>query len=107
MHPIAFRREGGAERGAARDDAVECRPFRAKRAGHRFIGGVVAHETEMRRRYPGQPDLDPRHHADPIAVLPAAMAGMEREAAEAVEDRLAAIKLDRQRIMRPVADHDV
>ena len=38
---------------------------------------------------------------------PPAMPGMEREAAEPVEHRLAAVDLDRQRIMRPVADDDV
>jgi len=35
------------------------------------------------------------------------MAGMERKAAEPVEDRLLLVDLDRQRKVRPVADHEV
>ena len=48
-----------------------------------------------------------RQHADPVAVLAPAVAGVEREAAEPVEDRLALVDLHRQRVMRAVADDDV
>src|SRR5438105_7174346 len=37
----------------------------------------------------------------------AAMSGMKREAAEPVKDRPAFVNLDRQRVVRPMADHDV
>ena len=52
-------------------------------------------------------ERDAREHADPVAVLAAAVAGVEGKAAQAVENRLALVNLDRQRKMRAVAHDDI
>ena len=68
----------------------------------------MADELECQARLDPLPiALSPHHHAEPVAVAVPAMPGMKREAAQPVKDRLAAVDFDRQRIMRPVADHHV
>src|SRR5204862_5908558 len=96
-----------AEPAAAVDDAIHGRTLIAERAEDRFVLRVVAYEAEARFGNAVAGDLAARHHADPVAVLPAAMAGMEREAAEPIENRLAAMALYAQPVMAPVPDHDV
>src|SRR5205823_14817662 len=87
--------------------ALDGETLGGQRAKDGFVPLVVPYEAKARLGDAAAPDLALRQHADPVAVPAAAMAGVKREAAETVEDRLAAIHLDRQRIMRAVPDHDV
>src|SRR6266403_3257205 len=68
QHPIVLRDESGTEPGAALDDAVECRAFIGKGAHDGFVRRVVAHEAEARLGNAARRGLDPRHHADPVAM---------------------------------------
>ena len=45
--------------------------------------------------------------SEPVAVLSAAVAGMERKTAEPVKDRRLLVDLDGERIVRPVADDEI
>ena len=68
----------------------------------------MTHELERRAGDLASVERDARHLPDPVADGNAAeMACMEREAAQTVVNRLAFIDLNRQRIVRTMADHDV
>src|ERR1700722_9717465 len=76
-----------AERFAAALDIGEFRGFLGQAARNGLVPIIVTHELEA-----GADDRLPRdgsahHHADPIAMLATAMTGMERKAAQAIEDR--------------------
>ena len=96
-----------AVRRAAADDVVEFGGFIGQAAGHRLVACVVADELESGGGDRAVGDGGAHHHANPVAVPAAAMTGVEGETAEAIIDWFPAIHLDRQRIVRTVADHDV
>src|SRR5437868_1580515 len=50
---------------------------------------------------------NPGHHADPVSVREASVSGIKGEATETVEDGLAFVDLDRERIVRSVAEDDI
>src|SRR5258708_19900070 len=66
----------------------------------------MADELE-RRGFHAVAGGDTCHHADPAIVPASAMAGVEREAAEPIEDRPPPVDLHGERIMRTVSDHDL
>lgn len=49
----------------------------------------------------------PNHHPDPVAMCASAMARVERKTPQTIKDRLAAIHLDRQHVVRAVPDDDI
>jgi len=76
-------------------------------AEERLIGIVMAHEPHLAGRDPGAFYRKLDHKPDPVLVFASAVAGVEGQIAETVKDGPAAVELDRQRIMRTVADDDV
>src|SRR5262249_61576363 len=68
---------------------------------------VVSNERNTRADAAFPPGVGAHLHAEPVAVPAAAVAGVKREAAEAVEDRPAFVDFDRQRIVRTMPHHDV
>src|SRR5579871_1390922 len=104
---IAVRRELAAELFGAGGNLTEDFAFVLQRAEHGLVVVVVADELKRGLFHRRAVEGHFREHADPIAVLDAAVSGMKGEAAETVVDRLAAIAFDRQREMRPVAENHI
>src|SRR5215468_8575749 len=98
----AADREPRAELVAPAGDLLERILVVARIAHVGLVALVVAHERERDLRERRVLEGEAREHADPVAVGPAAMPGVEREAAQAVEDGLAAVHLDPARVVRPV-----
>src|ERR1051326_4360147 len=106
-HLIAGRLQPRSIRRAPLHDVRQLLLFLGERTKHGFVLRVVARELEARRTNTVAIDVGANHRADPVAVCPAAMAGVKRKTAEAVEDWSAAMHLDGQGIMRAMADNDV
>src|SRR5262249_21972914 len=106
-HLVAVGGQPGAELAAVFGEMGELGGLVGEPAEISLVLIIVAHEDEARILDPAAARGDARNHADPVGMAPAAMAGVEREAAEAVEDRPALVDLDRQAVMRPMADHEI
>src|SRR5215510_12997030 len=74
------------EGGAAGDNVGQCLCLLAERRDERLVLVVVPHELERGARDLAAFERDPHQQPGPLAVH-AAMAGMERQVAKAVEDR--------------------
>ena len=72
-----------------------------------LVAIIAPDEHEARGLDAAATGLDPRHHADPVGMAAAAMAGVEGEAAQPVIDRPSFVDFDRQAIMRAVADDEI
>src|SRR5258708_7620172 len=84
---IAVDDQPGAERRAAPDDRVKGGGLVGERAQEGVVALVVPDKAERGVGDAGPCQIDRRHHAEPVAVPSAAVAGVKREAAEPVEDR--------------------
>src|SRR6516225_5184609 len=90
---IASRDELGAQSCTLTRDPVECRAFISKRSGNGAVAIVVADELEGHLLESLPVPSCPDHHAEPVTVPSAAMAGVKGKAAQSVEDRLAPVHL--------------
>src|ERR1039458_3142111 len=106
-HLVALRRELAVESRGGGGNLTEDFAFVLQQAEHGLVVVVVADELKRGLFHGGAVEGHFREHADPIAVLHAAVPGMKGEAAETVVDRLFAIAFDRKREMRPVAEDDI
>ena len=89
---VAVRGEACAPFGTVGDDVVQLGGFVGEHAGHGFVAVCVANKPKTHALHAAAvADGDGWHHADPVAVPPAAVAGVKAEAAEAVEDRAAMV----------------
>src|SRR5271169_851336 len=104
---VALRHKLAAEPRAARGNLTEDFAFILQQTKHGLVVVVVADELKRGLFHSGAVEGHFREHADPIAVLDAAVPCMKGEAAQTVVDWLAAIAFDRQREMRPVAEDDI
>src|SRR5262249_60683400 len=102
-HLSAFGRKLGAEWRAASGDIGELLGLLAHVAGNGLVAVIVPHELERDVLDSLPSDRRPHHRADPVAVLAAAMAGVEGEIAEPIEHRLALVDLHRQPTMTAMA----
>src|SRR5450759_5941782 len=106
-HLVALRRELAVESRGGGGNLTEDFAFVLQQAEHGLVVVVVADELKRGLFHSGAVEGHFREHADPIAVLDAAVPDMKGEAAETVVDWLAAIAFDRQREMRPVTEDDI
>src|SRR6202011_3795742 len=88
LHLVSTRSELGAKTGAALGDPVEGRALLNERSRYGPVISVVPDELKRPPLDPSPIPRHPRHHAEPVAVLSAAVAGVKRKAAEPVEERL-------------------
>src|SRR5437660_6873590 len=93
---VSLGGELGAEFCASCRDVGECLRLLVEPAEIGLVAIVVAHELECCTIESAAAADDANQHADPVAMGQSAMAGVEREIAHAVEDRLALVDLDRQ-----------
>src|SRR5437016_13388463 len=105
MNAIAIGLEQRAEGLAACREVGERVGFVGGLAKDRLMAVIVAHEAETVAEALSIVERQFGHHTDPVGVLAPAVAGLEAEIAKAIVDRPSLVDLDRQRIVRPVADH--
>src|SRR6202035_848048 len=97
---IALRDELGAQSCTLPRNPVERRAFIGQRAWNGAGSIVVTNELVRHLPDPLSAPSCPDHHSEPVAVPSPPMAGVKGKAAESVEDRLAPLPLDPQRVGR-------
>src|SRR5438876_3378142 len=99
---VAADREHRSELAAPAADLLDRPLVQVWVADIGLIALVVAHQRERDLDERRVVEGEARKHADPVTMCPAAVPRVEREAAEAVENRLALIHLDRTGVVRSV-----